>query len=184
MTNIPKLLPSRLNFITLSFQASTCFLTTSKSATKPLIGTNLGYMKLNKVWGILTAAQCPCYRGDCSLPGKKLHVSQLLLLVESTERMQTISSGGGGEGTTGGTDTKTQTTAPQHFLCISCKWHITGWVTMYSHFWSTSGCCSRIEELNTCSVGNVNPFQLLTTEGLKENIQICHQVFHFMTWHE
>lgn len=92
-----RLLPSRLNFITFSFPASTCFLTTSKSVMKPLIGTNLGYMKLNKVWGILTAARCPCYLGDCSLPGKKLHESQLLLLVGSTERMQTISSRGRGE---------------------------------------------------------------------------------------
>lgn len=75
MAIIPKLLPSRLNFTTFSFQVAVWFLfgyffsPTSKSHMKPLIGISLGYIKSNKACDILTAAVCPCYLRDCSLPG-------------------------------------------------------------------------------------------------------------------
>lgn len=140
---------------------------------------NLGHIKLNKVWGILTAARCPCYLGDRSLPGRRFHVSQLLLLVESTKRTEQKNSHLSGK--------KKKTKKPQilqHFVCISCKWHVTGWVTVYSHFWSTNDCCSGIEELNSCSAGNVNPFQHSTAEGLKKNRIHKFDIRFFSFWHD
>lgn len=102
MANIRNLLPSRINFTTFSFQVPVWFLfgyfhtlpptpSQSKLVIKPLTGISLEYIKSNKVFDILNAAVCLCYLRDYSLPGWKLHVSRLLLLVGNTEGMQAIS---------------------------------------------------------------------------------------------
>lgn len=87
IANIPKLLPSRLYHL---FILGVIFCFDRKWISHKASNRN-------EIWGMLSLGHFDCSSvsfslAECSLPGRELHVSHLVLLVESTERMRTIIS--------------------------------------------------------------------------------------------